>query len=598
VSIQPGTRLGQYEVQDLIGQGAMGVVYRAYHVQLERTGAVKVLQGLAPDTDSTARFRHEAQAIAQMRHPNIVNVFDFGEYEGTPYMIIEYVPGGSLASRMKQGSMDTAAALKYLRGMAAGLDYAHTLGIVHRDVKPANVLLEKDESPVIADFGLVKLMQSTSLKSMTGVTTGTPAYMSPEQVTGSKVGPPADRYSLATIAYEMLTGSIPFDGEGLMEVLYAQVHRDPPLPSARNSSLNPQVDAVIMRGLAKDPAARWESCAAFVDALAAALAGKADPAMARTVVMAPPVASPMPLATPAAAAAAVATAPPADRVNPSATVAMPYPAPAQPVAKKKSRKGLIAVVIAAALVVLLILGIIVIAALTPTLSLSASTVRAGDTVVVNARHLPANQIGEVQLLSVLHTFAFHANASGDVSLPILVPKTIGAGDHTVRLCWASSCRLSKTLHVTEPVAFATPSPGSTPSTAPGASPTPGSTPVGGTSPSPAPSPIASPVATPRVTPTPPPPPPTPYVTIDKISQVNGFTAVLHYTGGGTWSISVVDVTLGRSFPAGTASVPSGNTYYSQHFATPTGVLATNQAYVMACNNGTCYKSSQVAVVLN
>src|SRR6266851_638237 len=203
----------------------MGVVYRAYHVQLERTGAVKVLLGIAPDTDSTARFRHEAQAIAQMRHPNIVNVFDFGEYEGTPYMIIEYVPGGSLASRMKQGSMETADALKYLRGMAAGLDYAHSLGIVHRDVKPANVLLENDESPVIADFGLVKLMQSTSLRSMTGVTTGTPAYMSPEQVTGSKVGPPADRYSLATIAYEMLTGSIPFDGEGLMEVLYAQVHR-------------------------------------------------------------------------------------------------------------------------------------------------------------------------------------------------------------------------------------------------------------------------------------------------------------------------------------------------------------------------------------
>jgi hypothetical protein len=449
----------------------MGVVYRAYHVQLERTGAVKVLQGIAPDTDSTARFRHEAQAIAQMRHPNIVNVFDFGEYEGTPYMIIEYVPGGSLASRMKQGSIDTTAALKYLRGMAAGLDYAHSLGIIHRDVKPANVLLEKDESPVIADFGLVKLMQSTSLKSMTGVTTGTPAYMSPEQVTGSKVGPPADRYSLATIAYEMLTGSIPFDGEGLMEVLYAQVHREPPLPSARNSSLNAQVDAVVMRGMAKDPAARWESCTAFVDALAAALAGKTEPAMARTVVMAPQVASTMPLATPAAAAA-VATAPLADRVNPSATVAMPYPAPAQPVAKKKSRKGLIAAVVAAALVVLLILGIIVIAALTPTLSLSASTVRAGDTVVVNARHLPANQIGEVQLLSVLHTFAFHANATGDVSLPILIPKTVGAGDHTVRLCWGSSCRLSKTLHVIEPVALLTASPGSTPSTAPGASPTP------------------------------------------------------------------------------------------------------------------------------
>jgi eukaryotic-like serine/threonine-protein kinase len=229
--ISPGTRLGQYEVQDFIGQGAMGLVYRAYHAQLERTGAVKVLQGITPDADTTARFRHEAQAIAQMRHPNILNVYDFGELNGTPYMIVEYVPGGSLADRLNQGPVDQPTALRYLRGVAAGLDYAHAHGIVHRDVKPANVLLESDDTPVLADFGLAKLLQGSSLKSMTGVTTGTPAYMAPEQVTGGKVGPAADRYSLATIAYEMLTGVIPFDGEGLLELLYAQVHRDPPFPA-------------------------------------------------------------------------------------------------------------------------------------------------------------------------------------------------------------------------------------------------------------------------------------------------------------------------------------------------------------------------------
>src|SRR5713101_8137041 len=258
----------------------MGLVYRAYHAQLQRTGAVKVLQGIAPDADSTARFRHEAQAIAQMRHPNIVNVYDFGEHDGTPYMIIEYVPGGSLANRLSQGQLDPAAALKFLRGIAAGLDYAHGLGIIHRDVKPANVLLEKDDTPVLADFGLAKLLQGSSLKSMTGVTTGTPAYMAPEQVMGHQVGPAADRYSLASIAYEMLTGVIPFDGEGLMELLYAQVHREPSPPSARDTSLGPEVDAVIMRGLAKDPAARWDTCTAFVDALAAALA---SPAVAAAV---------------------------------------------------------------------------------------------------------------------------------------------------------------------------------------------------------------------------------------------------------------------------------------------------------------------------
>ncbi len=269
-------------------------------------------------------------------------------------------------------------------------------------------------------------------------------------------------------------------------------------------------------------------------------------------------------------------------MNTSATVAVPYPATAHPSAKKKSRKGLLAAIAAGVLVVLLLLGVLLVALARPTLSLSASSVRAGDTVGVNASRLPANQNGEIQLLSTVHTFPFHANAGGEVSVSIRVPLNIGAGDHTVRLCWNASCRLSATLHVLAPVAFASPSPGATPSTAPVASPTA--------------SPIASPIPTPRATPSP--PPPTPYVTIDKISQVNGFTAVLHYTGGGTWSIIVVDVTLGKSFPAGTASVPSGNTYYSQHFATPTGVLASNQAYVVACNNGKCYNSGQVAVVLS
>src|SRR5579864_2979898 len=232
----------------------MGLVYRAYHQQLERTGAVKVLQAISPDADTVARFRHEAQAIAQLRHPNIVNVYDFGEYQGTPYMVVEYVPGGSLAAKMSQGRLDRGEILKYLRGIAAGLDYAHAHGVVHRDVKPANVLLSSEDVPVLADFGLAKLLQGSSLKSMTGVTTGTPAYMAPEQATGGKVGPASDRYSLATIAYEMLTGVIPFDGLALMELLYAQVHREPELPSSRNPSLGPQVDAVIARGLAKDPA--------------------------------------------------------------------------------------------------------------------------------------------------------------------------------------------------------------------------------------------------------------------------------------------------------------------------------------------------------
>src|SRR3989449_8627122 len=294
--IEPGTRLGPYEVQEVIGQGAMGVVYRAYHAELERVGAVKVLQAIGPDSDSKARFQREAQAIAHMRHPNILSVYDFGEYGGTPYMIVEFVPGGSLADRLRSGPVDREAALAFLRGIAEALDHAYSLGIVPRDVKPATVLLGPDDTPILADFGLAKLLESPSIRSITGITTGTPAYMAPEQVTGSQVGPAADRYSLATIAYEMLTGVIPFDGEALMELLYAQVHRYPRAPSSRNSGLGPQTDEVIMRGLAKDPAARWETCAAFVDALIGALsaAPPARPALAKTMVMASPVASTVP----------------------------------------------------------------------------------------------------------------------------------------------------------------------------------------------------------------------------------------------------------------------------------------------------------------
>ncbi|HET7467550.1 MAG TPA: serine/threonine-protein kinase [Candidatus Dormibacteraeota bacterium] len=287
--IGPGTKLGSYVVSDAIGQGAMGVVYRAVHAQLERECAVKVLQAISADPESSARFRREAQAIARMRHPNVLNLYDFGEYEGTPYMVVEFVAGGSLASRVKSGPLEPRVALAYLRGIADALDYAHKHGIVHRDVKPANVLLGPDDNPILADFGLAKLMESSSIKSLTGVTTGTPAYMAPEQVAGSHaVGPASDRYSLAVMAYEMFTGTLPFEEGGVLEVMYAQVHKEPAPPSMLNHGLPRRVDAVIMRGMAKDPAARWEHCQDFVDALENAVNASAPAAVERTIAFAPP----------------------------------------------------------------------------------------------------------------------------------------------------------------------------------------------------------------------------------------------------------------------------------------------------------------------
>ena len=556
--IAPGTKLGQYEVQDFIGQGAMGLVFRAYHMQLERTGAVKVLQGLAPGPDATARFRHEAQAIAQMRHPNIVNVYDFGEHDGVPYMIIEYVPGGSLANKLSHGPLDTPTALKYLRGIAAGLDHAHGLGIIHRDVKPANVLLEKDDTPVLADFGLAKLLQGSSLKSMTGVTTGTPAYMAPEQVTGIKVGPAADRYALATIAYEMLTGVIPFDGEGLMELLYAHVHREPVPPSARNHKLGPRVDAVIMRGLAKDPAARWESCTAMVDALSAALSHRPEAAVARTVVMAPPRPSAAAPVTEAAFAAPTFV----DTETPSDPIAVAYPSPPM-VPAPKSHRGRNGILIAIVLIVLIIIGIAGYLSVrpTPVMSLTPSTVAAGDSILVAASNLPANQAGEIRLHSELRAFPFHTDSYGNIRQYISVPADAGIGGHTIQLCWASVCHLTATLQVLEPTAIVTPSE------------TPSPTPAAGQSPSPALEPTIS---------------------VPSISRTKGFVVTFHNFRLGTWTVNVIQGS--RSSVAGSARVPE-SVSYQQSFSTPQPVASFVDAYVYVCPNtgGSCLKSATVRV---
>ncbi len=584
MSVAPGTKLGQYEVQDFIGQGAMGLVYRAYHTQLERIGAVKVMQAITPDVDTVARFRHEAQAIAKLRHPNIVDVYDFGEFEGTPYMIVEYVPGGSLASRINRGRLDQATALKYLRGIAAGLDYAHGHGIVHRDVKPANVLMTADDEPVLADFGLAKLLQGSSLRSMTGVTTGTPAYMAPEQVTGSRVGPAADRYSLATIAYEMLTGVIPFDGEALMELLYAQVHREPPAPSSREPSLGPQVDAVVLRGLAKDPAARWESATAFVDSLAAALKGAPAPGLAQTVVMPPQVTATVPLA------GAAVTDRVAARPQP-ATVAVAYPSPngrdaAAPAKPPRRRNRRLVLGIAAVLVLLLVLGVCAIAAQATTLAVTPSRATPGQAVTIAATHVPANQIGEIQLWSVVHTYPFRANAGGNVSLELTVPRDIALGDHVVKICWSNSCHKQAPLRVVAGLAQAQPTPvgNSTPATSP--SPTPGATPSHGSTPPPTATPAST--ATPTSKPTPPPstnPCPTPAppakltaspttvvvggsATISGQNFTPGKTALLTYYLGSTfkrsWSASIdcqgnfsTTVTPG-TLDIGTAKVTAGD----------------------------------------
>lgn len=462
MSIGPGTRLGSYVVQEFIGQGTMGVVYRAYHAELERTGAVKVLQGLGGDADVVARFRREAQAIARMRHPNVLNVFDFGEFEGTPYMIVEYVEGGSLAARTKSGPLAPDTAIAFLRGIGDALDYAHKHGIVHRDVKPANVLLGPEDNPILADFGLAKLMESSSIKSLTGVTTGTPAYMAPEQVAGRMVGPAADRYSLAVMAYEMLTGELPFDEGGVLEVLYAQVNSQPRPPSMVNRKLPLRLDRVIIRGMSKDASDRYERCADFVDALEAALKPDTVAAPEKTIRYAPPP-PPEPKRSrqtrPARTAIDATTVAAFDESAAAAAIPGPDPSLPAPVIDWKgqikpgraARRSHTRLYIGIAIVLLLAVGIGAIVAYLvqpPAMSLSASTVHPGDTVVVTASHIPADQGGDIEISNYPQLYQFRADSFGFVTQQLQIPSDIDLGDHTVSICWSNGCYAQQVLHVT------------------------------------------------------------------------------------------------------------------------------------------------------
>jgi len=259
------TKAGRYEVSGELGRGAMGVVYHAKDPVIGRAVAVKTLQLSEEGTGLTRaelleRFQTEARAAGHLTHPNIVVIFDAGEEDGLFFITMELVEGKSLQNMLDAGQMfPLPRVLRIMEQICSALQFAHDRNIVHRDIKPANLMLTPDDTLKITDFGTAKILQFGTVQQTAHVM-GTPSYMSPEQIKGKVVDGRSDIFSLGVVLYEMVTGEKPFPGQNITTVIYKIVNEEPTAPRDIDSSIHPGMNFVIMKSLAKEPAARYQSC--------------------------------------------------------------------------------------------------------------------------------------------------------------------------------------------------------------------------------------------------------------------------------------------------------------------------------------------------
>jgi serine/threonine-protein kinase len=266
LSLEPGSTFGPYRIVAPLGRGGMATVYRAHDPALDRDVALKVLPAeFLHDPTFAERFRQEARVAARLEHPHVVPIHGFGIDEGRPWMALRLLGGGSLADRLRQGPLAPAEAARVLSEIASALDAAHARGIVHRDLKPANILLDESGRAYLADFGIARVLEGSAVVTATGMVQGTPAYMAPEQAMGTKAEPPADVYALGVVAFECLTGRVPYTGTTPVAVLMKHVSE--PVPEPLPGEVPQAVKPVLRRCLAKDPSERWPSARAFTEAL-------------------------------------------------------------------------------------------------------------------------------------------------------------------------------------------------------------------------------------------------------------------------------------------------------------------------------------------
>ncbi len=265
-----GRMFGSYKLVGLLGRGGMASVYRGYQESIDRTVAIKILPAeLLHDPTFLTRFTQEARTLARLTHPAILSLYDFGESNGMPYIVMPFMAGGSLADRLRSGPVSLAETARILTPIADALDFAHSHGILHRDVKPNNILFDQRGSPFLADFGIAKAMESASSLTGTGII-GTPDYMSPEQARGETLGPRSEVYSLGVVAYQMLTGDIVFKATTPVAVIFKHASEPPRPPRELRPDLPEAAEAAILKALAKRPDERFQTATEFVRALAIA----------------------------------------------------------------------------------------------------------------------------------------------------------------------------------------------------------------------------------------------------------------------------------------------------------------------------------------
>ncbi|MFQ6014218.1 MAG: protein kinase [Anaerolineae bacterium] len=267
-----GQTIGQYTIIRLIGEGGMGTVYEAVHAPLDRTVALKVMHSdLGKDETFVKRFMQEARSAARLEHPNIVPIYDTGEVEGLYYIAMKFLEGRTLDKMIgEEGPLGLRKAFRILDQLGSALDYAHGQGVIHRDIKPTNIMIGESDQVTVMDFGIAKALESQAILTQVGVAMGTPEYMSPEQLQAQEVDARSDVYSLGIVTYEMLAGKLPFRAPTPIAMALQQVQKEPPSLAEARPDLPPAVVEIVSKALSKEPEARYQSAGEMARALQAA----------------------------------------------------------------------------------------------------------------------------------------------------------------------------------------------------------------------------------------------------------------------------------------------------------------------------------------